>query len=139
MEIHKSIIAPGFPVGYTCGVSVADVGFWLFWLLGLLFLGTCLAVTWWGLFGDRARGRRRCPRCWYDLSFSSGRTCPECGHTANTERSLFRNRRRLTAAMLAALAADGETLLNRVYHLDRGYERVEDKLAACGAEIERIK
>lgn len=105
MEIHKSIIAPGFPVGYTCGVSVADVGFWLFWLLGLLFLGTCLAVTWWGLFGDRARGRRRCPRCWYDLSFSSGRTCPECGHTANTERSLFRNRRRLTAAMLAALAA----------------------------------
>ncbi len=40
---------------------------------------------------------------------------------------------------LAALAADGETLLNRVYHLDRGYERVEEKLAACGAEIERIK
>ncbi|MCH8035731.1 MAG: UDP-N-acetylglucosamine 1-carboxyvinyltransferase [Proteobacteria bacterium] len=41
--------------------------------------------------------------------------------------------------VLAALAADGETLLNRVYHLDRGYERVEEKLAACGAEIERIK
>ena len=41
--------------------------------------------------------------------------------------------------VLAALAAEGETLLNRVYHLDRGYERVEDKLAACGAEIERIK
>jgi UDP-N-acetylglucosamine 1-carboxyvinyltransferase len=41
--------------------------------------------------------------------------------------------------VLAALAAEGETLLNRVYHLDRGYERVEGKLAACGAEIERIK
>ncbi|MFQ6018738.1 MAG: UDP-N-acetylglucosamine 1-carboxyvinyltransferase [Kiloniellaceae bacterium] len=41
--------------------------------------------------------------------------------------------------VLAALAADGETLVNRVYHLDRGYERVEDKLAACGARIERIK
>lgn len=41
--------------------------------------------------------------------------------------------------VLAALAAEGETLVNRVYHLDRGYERVEEKLAACGADIERIK
>jgi UDP-N-acetylglucosamine 1-carboxyvinyltransferase len=41
--------------------------------------------------------------------------------------------------VLAALAATGETVVNRVYHLDRGYERLEDKLAACGARIERIK
>lgn len=41
--------------------------------------------------------------------------------------------------VLAGLAAEGETMLNRVYHLDRGYERVEEKLAACGADIERIK
>ncbi len=41
--------------------------------------------------------------------------------------------------VLAALAAEGETILNRVYHLDRGYERLEEKLAACGAEIERMK
>jgi len=41
--------------------------------------------------------------------------------------------------VLAALAAKGETVVNRVYHLDRGYERLEDKLAACGARIERIK
>lgn len=40
--------------------------------------------------------------------------------------------------VLAGLAAEGETMVNRVYHLDRGYERVEEKLAACGAEIERI-
>ncbi len=40
---------------------------------------------------------------------------------------------------LAGLAAQGETTLNRIYHLDRGYERLEEKLAACGAEIERIK
>jgi UDP-N-acetylglucosamine 1-carboxyvinyltransferase len=40
--------------------------------------------------------------------------------------------------VLAALAARGETLINRVYHLDRGYESVESKLAACGAEIERL-
>lgn len=40
--------------------------------------------------------------------------------------------------VLAGLAAEGETILNRVYHLDRGYERLEEKLSACGAEIERI-
>jgi UDP-N-acetylglucosamine 1-carboxyvinyltransferase len=40
--------------------------------------------------------------------------------------------------ILAGLAAEGETLVNRVYHLDRGYERVEEKLMACGARIERV-
>jgi UDP-N-acetylglucosamine 1-carboxyvinyltransferase len=40
--------------------------------------------------------------------------------------------------ILAGLAAEGETLVNRVYHLDRGYERVEEKLSNCGAKIERI-
>lgn len=40
--------------------------------------------------------------------------------------------------VMAALAADGESQLSRVYHLDRGYEKIEDKLVACGAEIERI-
>jgi UDP-N-acetylglucosamine 1-carboxyvinyltransferase len=41
--------------------------------------------------------------------------------------------------ILAGLAAEGETVVNRVYHLDRGYERVEEKLGACGAKIERVK
>ncbi|MBM3524530.1 MAG: UDP-N-acetylglucosamine 1-carboxyvinyltransferase, partial [Alphaproteobacteria bacterium] len=41
--------------------------------------------------------------------------------------------------VIAGLAAEGDTVVNRVYHLDRGYERVEAKLAACGADIERLK
>jgi UDP-N-acetylglucosamine 1-carboxyvinyltransferase len=44
-----------------------------------------------------------------------------------------------SSLVLAGLAAEGETIVNRVYHLDRGYERLEAKLAACGANIERIK
>jgi UDP-N-acetylglucosamine 1-carboxyvinyltransferase len=40
--------------------------------------------------------------------------------------------------VLAGLAAEGETIVNRVYHLDRGYERLEEKLAACGADVERL-
>ncbi|HWZ68356.1 MAG TPA: UDP-N-acetylglucosamine 1-carboxyvinyltransferase [Stellaceae bacterium] len=39
--------------------------------------------------------------------------------------------------VVAGLVAEGETLINRVYHLDRGYEKIEEKLAACGARIER--
>ncbi|MBE6450449.1 MAG: UDP-N-acetylglucosamine 1-carboxyvinyltransferase [Alphaproteobacteria bacterium] len=43
------------------------------------------------------------------------------------------------ALVLAGLVAEGETVVNRVYHLDRGYERLEEKLKAVGADIERIK
>ncbi|WP_395666507.1 UDP-N-acetylglucosamine 1-carboxyvinyltransferase [Methylocella sp.] len=40
--------------------------------------------------------------------------------------------------VIAALAAEGETMVNRVYHLDRGFERLEAKLSGCGAVIERL-
>ena len=40
--------------------------------------------------------------------------------------------------IIAGLAAEGETLIGRVYHLDRGFERIEDKLSQCGARIERL-
>lgn len=43
-----------------------------------------------------------------------------------------------SSLLLAGLAAEGETVVNRVYHLDRGYERIEEKLGACGAKIERV-
>jgi UDP-N-acetylglucosamine 1-carboxyvinyltransferase len=40
--------------------------------------------------------------------------------------------------VIAGLMAEGETIVNRVYHLDRGFERLEEKLGSCGAEIERL-
>ena len=40
--------------------------------------------------------------------------------------------------VIAALVADGETIIDRVYHIDRGYERIEEKLRAVGAQIRRI-
>ena len=40
--------------------------------------------------------------------------------------------------VLAALAASGETLIDRVYHIDRGYERIEEKLTKVGASIRRV-
>ncbi len=41
--------------------------------------------------------------------------------------------------VIAALAAEGETIINRVYHLDRGFERLEEKLGRCGADIQRLR
>ena len=41
--------------------------------------------------------------------------------------------------VLAGLGAEGQTIINRVYHLDRGFERLEEKLSHCGALIERVK
>jgi UDP-N-acetylglucosamine 1-carboxyvinyltransferase len=41
--------------------------------------------------------------------------------------------------VIAGLAAEGETVVNRVYHLDRGFEKLEAKLAACGARIARLR
>lgn len=58
------------------------------------------------LVGDRSRGRRRCPRCWYDMSATEGLTCPECGRDAGREGRLFkaRRRKRWIAASLVPLA-----------------------------------
>ena len=47
--------------------------------------------------------------------------------------------RKSVSLILAGFAAEGKTVVSRVYHLDRGYERVEAKLQACGAQIERIR
>src|SRR3712207_583945 len=44
-----------------------------------------------------------------------------------------------SSLVLAGLAAEGETIVSRVYHLDRGYERLEEKLGSCGADIERLR
>ena len=41
--------------------------------------------------------------------------------------------------VLAGLASSGETVISRVYHLDRGYENIEKKLSNCGADIKRIR
>lgn len=72
--------------------------------------------------------------------------------TVNGSSAMVRGVERLTGApvmatdlrasmslVLAGLSAEGDTTVSRIYHLDRGYERLEEKLGACGAEIERVK
>ena len=70
---------------------------------------------------------------------TKGRTAVVHGVTALTGAPVMATDLRASMSLvIAGLAAEGETQLSRIYHLDRGYERLEEKLAAAGADIERI-
>ena len=69
----------------------------------------------------------------------SGRTATVRGHTSLQSAAVMCSDLRASASLvLAALVADGETILDRVYHLDRGYERFEEKLRGVGAQVRRM-
>ena len=81
---------------------------WVQWVLAivlLLLLAGCVFLAWWGMFSDRAKGRRRCPRCWYNLAYTPGMTCGECGYTGRSEKDFARTRHRWGIALLAVLGA----------------------------------
>jgi UDP-N-acetylglucosamine 1-carboxyvinyltransferase len=68
-----------------------------------------------------------------------GRRAIVRGKTALSAAAVLASDLRASASLvLAALVADGETIIDRVYHLDRGYENIEEKLKAVGAEIRRV-
>ena len=68
-----------------------------------------------------------------------GRTATVRGKTPLSSAVVMCSDLRASASLvLAALVADGESILDRVYHIDRGYERIEEKLRSVGAQIRRI-
>lgn len=106
---------------------MSALGDWSYWLviLGVVAaLGALVYAAWWALFADRAKDRRRCPRCWYDMAYSPGLTCAECGFTARQESQLHKTRRRLGVAALAILAAVAITLWANERVSNRGYAAV---------------
>ena len=61
------------------------------------------------------------------------------GRTPLSAAAVLASDLRASASLvLAALVADGETIIDRVYHIDRGYEQIEEKMKAVGAEIRRM-
>ena len=69
-----------------------------------------------------------------------GRSAIVDGPTPLTGARVIASDLRASASLvLAGLIANGETVIDRVYHIDRGYEKIEAKLLAVGAEIERIR
>lgn len=75
----------------------------ILWFAGaaLALLGAGLVT--WALWWDRARGRRRCPQCWYDMGGVPGLRCPECGRAVAAEKRFTRTRRRWAWAAIGAL------------------------------------
>jgi UDP-N-acetylglucosamine 1-carboxyvinyltransferase len=68
-----------------------------------------------------------------------GRRAVVRGKTPLSAAAVLASDLRASASLvLAALVADGETIIDRVYHIDRGYERIEEKLRSVGAEIKRM-
>jgi UDP-N-acetylglucosamine 1-carboxyvinyltransferase len=69
-----------------------------------------------------------------------GRTALVTGHTRLSGAEVMATDLRASASLvLAGLAAGGETFVDRIYHLDRGYYRIDEKLRGVGADIERVE
>lgn len=80
---------------------------WIFWTSGILLGASALWLLYYSLLADRAKGRKRCPKCWYDMQLIEGFRCPECGNIIKRQRKLFKTRRkwRWAAVSLALLLA----------------------------------
>ncbi len=79
---------------------------WLFAASAASLLFGAIGLMYWGLWGDRAKGRLRCPKCWYDMqgSFEAGKLeCPECGKDAGVEKRLRKNHRRWWAMVVGTI------------------------------------
>lgn len=70
-----------------------DVQAWIYSAAGTVLALAGISMAGWALFWDRARGRKRCPKCWYSLEGVTGNRCPECGRVS-AARTLLCTRRR---------------------------------------------
>ena len=67
---------------------------WLWWIGGAVVGLLGLWLLYCSLLRDRSKGRRRCPKCWYDMSVAESLRCPECGNDAKRAADLLQTRRR---------------------------------------------
>ncbi len=95
---------PGLVLSSLLGAGVAgDVIDLALWCTAAVLAAVTMLVLAWALFSDRARGRPRCPGCWYDMAGTPGLTCPECGKAVRTSRHLYGTRRRWRAMPAVAI------------------------------------
>jgi uncharacterized protein (DUF983 family) len=82
---------------------LGDWQYWLLWLAVIVINVIGVYVAWRGLFADRARGRRRCPKCWFDMTYTPSRRCGECGFEGHAEHVFLRTRRHYRQVAVAIL------------------------------------
>jgi hypothetical protein len=114
-------------------------GHWIWWLAGGSIAVAAAALLAWALFWDQAKGRRRCPKCWYGMDGVPGLACPECGRTARGEPDFHHARRRWThgAFAIALLCVAWSTALVGTPGRESGWAYVPTvALLAAGSEFD---
>jgi UDP-N-acetylglucosamine 1-carboxyvinyltransferase len=91
------------------------------------------------IFENRFMHAPELARLGADITVSGGEARVRGVERLNGAPVMATDLRASVSLVIAALAARGETMVNRVYHLDRGFEQLEHKLAACGAQVRRIR
>ena len=122
----KTEIYPGFPTDLQAQ------------MMALLTIANGTSVLHETIFENRFMHAPELIRMGAKINISGGRAIVEGVDRLKGAPVMATDLRASVSMILAALAADGETIVSRVYHLDRGYENVEEKLSNCGAKIERI-
>jgi UDP-N-acetylglucosamine 1-carboxyvinyltransferase len=107
--------------------------------MALMTQGDGTAVITENIFENRFMHALEMIRMGADIKIDGRRAVVRGGQTLTGANVLASDLRASASLVLAGLVATGETVIDRVYHLDRGYYRIEQKLAALGAEIERIQ
>ena len=122
----KTEIYPGFPTDLQAQ------------MMALLTTANGTSILHETIFENRFMHAPELIRMGAKIDISGGKAVVEGVNRLKGAPVMATDLRASVSMILAALAADGETVVNRVYHLDRGYENVEEKLSNCGATIERI-
>jgi len=91
------------------------------------------------IFENRFMHAPELSRLGADISVSGGEARVRGVDRLEGAQVMATDLRASVSLVIAGLAARGETMVNRVYHLDRGFERLEEKLGACGAQVRRLK
>jgi UDP-N-acetylglucosamine 1-carboxyvinyltransferase len=109
-------------------------------IMALMCLADGTSTVTENIFENRFMHVQELVRMGADIRLQGSRTAIVKGVKKLSGAQVMASDLRASAALvLAGLAAKGETLISRIYHLDRGYDHMEEKLRVCGADIERIK
>jgi UDP-N-acetylglucosamine 1-carboxyvinyltransferase len=108
-------------------------------IMAMMTIGSGLSVITETVFENRFMHVGELKRMGADITID-GRCSVVRGVKSLSGAPLMATDLRASASLiLAGLVADGKTEVSRIYHLDRGYEKIEDKLRALGAKIDRVK
>jgi UDP-N-acetylglucosamine 1-carboxyvinyltransferase len=107
--------------------------------MALMTQGDGSAIITETIFENRFMHAQELIRMGADIIVEGRQAVVRGGKSLTGARVLASDLRASASLVLAALVANGETIIDRVYHLDRGYFQIEEKLAALGADIERIR